>query len=117
MGAAELIELLGCALRCLRDRHAPAGFVRNLRTVHCGAKRLKELYGSFEFYSRGLQGKSYRCRSRLTREEHLCRQVCKDKVPAPADVIRAEVELLRSLEHVSIPQVIATFEAGLGHRF
>ena len=31
------------------------------------------LYGSFEFHSRGMQGKSYRCRSRLTREEHICR--------------------------------------------
>ena len=51
-----------------------------------------------------------RCRSRLTREEHICRQVCKDKVPAPSDLVRAEVEMLRSLEHPAIPQVIASFE-------
>lgn len=33
----------------------------------------QRLYGSFEFHSRGMQGKSYKCRSRLTREEHICR--------------------------------------------
>lgn len=110
IGAAELSELIGAALRYMRDRYAPSAFLRNLRTVHCGSKKLKELYGSFEFYSRGMQGKSYRCRSRLTREEHICRQVCKDKVPAPSDLVRAEVEMLRSLEHPAIPQVIASFE-------
>ncbi|CAJ1337186.1 unnamed protein product [Effrenium voratum] len=110
LGAAELSELVGVALRFLRDRYAPQAFLRNLRTVHCGSKRLKELYGSFEFHSRGMMGKSYRCRSRLTREEHICRQVCKDKVPAPSDVVRAEVEILRSLEHPTLPQVIASFE-------
>ena len=57
----------------------PQAFLRNLRTVHSGAcccpvecmpnfcrdsyarKRLKELYGSFEFHARGMMGKSYRC--------------------------------------------------------
>lgn len=110
IGAPELAELIAATLRYLRDRYAPAAFLRNLRTVHCGSKRLKELYGSFEFHSRGMQGKSYRCRSRLTREEHICRQVCKDKVPAPSDLVRAEVEILRGLEHPAIPQVIASFE-------
>ncbi|CAE7338317.1 CPK30 [Symbiodinium pilosum] len=110
MGSPELIEVVTDALRFLRDRHAPEAFLRNLRTVHSGAKRLKELYGSFEFHARGMMGKSYRCRSRLTREEHICRQVCKDKVRAPSDLVRAEVEMLRSLEHPSVPQVIASFE-------
>lgn len=32
------------------------------------------------------------------------RQVCKDKVPAPSDLVRSEVEMLRSLEHPAIPQ-------------
>jgi len=110
MGVPELTELVTDALRFLRDRHAPEAFLRNLRTVHSGSKRLKELYGSFEFHARGMMGKSYRCRSRLTREEHICRQVCKDKVAAPSDLVRAEVEMLRSLEHPSVPQVIASFE-------
>jgi len=110
LGAPELAELIGATLRYMRDRYAPKAFLRNLRTVHCGSKRLKELYGSFEFHSRGMQGKSYKCRSRLTREEHICRQVCKDKVPAPSDLVRSEVEMLRSLEHPAIPQVIASFE-------
>ena len=37
----------------------------------------QRLYGSFEFHSRGMQGKSYKCRSRLTREEHICRHICR----------------------------------------
>ena len=34
----------------------------------------------------------------------VARQVCKDKVPAPSDLVRAEVEMLRGLEHPAIPQ-------------
>eukprot|EP00930_Biecheleria_cincta_P035507 TRINITY_DN24420_c0_g1_i1.p1 TRINITY_DN24420_c0_g1~~TRINITY_DN24420_c0_g1_i1.p1 ORF type:complete len:1141 (-),score=181.07 TRINITY_DN24420_c0_g1_i1:129-3551(-) len=109
-GAAELSELFTAALRMLRDRYAPEAYLRNLRTVHRGSHRLKDRYGSFEFLSRGMLGKSYRCKSRLTREEHVCRQVRKDRLLAPSDLIRAEVEVLRGLEHPNIPQVIACFE-------
>ena len=42
IGAPELAELIAATLRYLRDRYAPAAFLRNLRTVHCGSKRLKE---------------------------------------------------------------------------
>lgn len=109
-GAAELSELFTAALRMLRDRYAPEAYLRNLRTVHRGSHRLKDRYGSFEFLSRGMSGKSYRCKSRLTREEHVCRQVRKDRLLAPSDLIRAEVEVLRGLEQPNIPQVIASFE-------
>eukprot|EP00931_Biecheleriopsis_adriatica_P045143 TRINITY_DN25874_c0_g1_i1.p1 TRINITY_DN25874_c0_g1~~TRINITY_DN25874_c0_g1_i1.p1 ORF type:complete len:1179 (-),score=192.41 TRINITY_DN25874_c0_g1_i1:24-3560(-) len=110
MGAAELSELVVAALRFLRDRYAPEDYLRNLRTVHSGSKRVKDRYGSFRFEAHGMLGKSYRCRSRLTREEHICRQVRKDKLQAPSDLVRAEVEVLRSLEHPNVPQVIASFE-------
>ncbi|CAE8689424.1 unnamed protein product, partial [Polarella glacialis] len=110
LGAAELAELVAAALRMLRDRYAPEEYLRNIRTVHGGSHRLKDRYGGFEFLSRGLLGKSYRCKSRLTREEHVCRQVRKDKLLSPADLIRSEAEVLRSLEHPNFPQVIETFE-------
>mmetsp|Transcript_26582 Transcript_26582/g.48092 ORF Transcript_26582/g.48092 Transcript_26582/m.48092 type:complete len:1167 (+) Transcript_26582:22-3522(+) len=110
VGICELSELVASALRMLRDRYAPQAYLRNLRTVHCGAHRLKDRYGSFEFVARGSLGKSYRCKSRLTREEHVCRQVRKERLLAPSDVVRAEVEVLRSLEHPHIPQVIESFE-------
>ena len=42
LGAPELAELIGATLRYMRDRYAPKAFLRNLRTVHCGSKRLKE---------------------------------------------------------------------------
>ena len=43
IGAPELSELIAATLRYMRDRYAPKAFLRNLRTVHCGSKRLKEL--------------------------------------------------------------------------
>ncbi|CAE8741336.1 unnamed protein product, partial [Polarella glacialis] len=94
LGAAELAELVAAALRMLRDRYAPEEYLRNIRTVHGGSHRLKDRYGGFEFLSRGLLGKSYRCKSRLTREEHVCRQVRKDKLLSPADLIRSEIKTL-----------------------
>eukprot|EP00913_Durusdinium_trenchii_P032597 g30513.t1 len=79
------------------------------RQAHTPVMPSQELYGSFEFYSRGMQGKSYRCRSRLTREEHICRQVCKDKVPAPSDLVRAEAlgNLLKSHHKSKLQEITA----------
>ena len=47
LGAPELAELIGATLRYMRDRYAPKAFLRNLRTVHCGSKRLKEQLARF----------------------------------------------------------------------
>jgi len=110
MGADEFGELIVSAFRMLRDRYATEAYMRNLRTVHCGAHRLKDRYTSFEFVSRGSFGKTYKCRSRLTREEHICRQIRKDRLAAPADHVRSEVELLRNVEHPHLPQVTESFE-------
>lgn len=110
LGADEFGELIVSAFRMLRDRYASEAYLRNLRTVHCGAHRLKDRYTSFEFVSRGSFGKTYKCRSRLSREEHLCRQIRKDRLAAPADHVRSEVELLRNIEHPHLPQVTESFE-------
>lgn len=110
IGAEEFGELMVSAFRILRDCHAPASFLCNLRTVRSGASRLKERYGDFEFVSRGSLGKTYKCRSRLTREERSCRQFRKDWIMAPTDQVRSEVALLRNIDHPHLPRVVETFE-------
>lgn len=108
--ATEFGEMAVSAFRMLRDRCASDAYLRNVRTVHSGSVRLRCRYTEFEFVSRGEFGKHYRCQSRLSREEHLCRQVRKDRLGAPADHARSELELLRSLEHRGIPQIVESFE-------
>jgi len=110
IGAEEFGELMVSAFRTLRDRHAPEEFLRGLRAVPRAAPRLKDRYTDFEFVSRGALGKTYRCRSLLTREERVCRQVRKDWVMAPADQLRSEIALLRNIEHQHLPRVVESFE-------
>jgi len=110
MAAEEFCELVIIALRTLRDMHAPEAFLRDLRTLQSGTPRLKARYADFEFLSRGALGKTYKCRSRLTREERACRQTRKDRVHASVDQVRVEVELLRTLEHPHMPRIVEHFE-------
>mmetsp|Transcript_131768 Transcript_131768/g.256631 ORF Transcript_131768/g.256631 Transcript_131768/m.256631 type:complete len:776 (+) Transcript_131768:1-2328(+) len=106
----KLRVLVTAAIRMLRDRHACMAYLRNLRTVPRASHRLKDRYTNFEFISRGSQGKTYKCRSRLTREEHVCRQIRKDRIKAPADHVRLELECLRNVEHPHLLQVTESFE-------
>lgn len=108
--AEEFGELLVAAFRTLRDCCAQDSYLQNLKTVRRDTQRLKDRYSDFEFAFRGSLGKCYRCRSRLTREESACRQIRKDRVAAPTDHLRSEIELLRNIEHSSIPRVVASFE-------
>jgi len=110
IGAEEFGELMVSAFRILRDCHAPPSYLWNLRTVRHGVPRLKERYADFEFVSRGSLGKTYRCRSRLTRDERSCRQIRKDWIKAPVDHVRAEIALLRNIDHPNLPSVVETFE-------
>merc|ERR1719277_1793620 len=110
IGADEFGELVVSAFRMLRDRSASEEFLRNMRTVNGGTMRLRCRYSEFEFVSRAPLGKSYRCRSRLSGEERVCRQIRKDRVDAPSDHVRSELELLRSVDHPHFPRIIESFE-------
>eukprot|EP00930_Biecheleria_cincta_P060480 TRINITY_DN4611_c0_g2_i4.p1 TRINITY_DN4611_c0_g2~~TRINITY_DN4611_c0_g2_i4.p1 ORF type:complete len:1345 (+),score=219.40 TRINITY_DN4611_c0_g2_i4:102-4136(+) len=110
MEAEEFGELVPCALRMLRDRHAPASYLRNLRMVRCGAHRLRDRYDGFRMQSSDSLGRTYRCRSRLSLQERLCSQIRKDRLHAPSDQLRAEAEILRSIEHPGLPRVVESFE-------
>lgn len=110
MEADEFGELVPCALRMLRDRDASASYLRNLRMVRCGAHRLRDRYDAFRMQSSNSLGRTYRCRSRLSLQERLCSQIRKDRLPAPSDQLRAEAEILRSIEHPSLPRVVESFE-------
>lgn len=110
MSADEFGELVPCALRMLRDRHASASYLRNLRMVRCGAHRLRDRYDAFRMQSSNSLGRTYRCRSRLSLQERLCSQIRKDRLSAPSDQLRAEAEILRAMEHPSLPRVVESFE-------
>jgi len=106
----ELREIVVAAIRMLRDRYACMAYLRNQRTVPKGEPRLKDWYASFEFISRGSHGKTYKCRSRLTREEHICRQIRKDRIKAPVEHVRSELDSLRNIDHPNLLQVTGSFE-------
>ncbi|CAE7705358.1 CPK30 [Symbiodinium sp. CCMP2456] len=107
---AEVTDLAVAACRMLRDHFAPSKYVRNLRTVRSGAKRVHDRYDNFRHLSSSTFAKHYRCRSRLSFEDRLCSQTRKSQLACPADQLRVEVEVLRSLEHPHLPRVVESFE-------
>eukprot|EP00439_Symbiodinium_sp_Y106_P011938 s1977_g1.t2 len=107
---AEVTDLAVAACRMLRDHFAPPKYLRNLRTVRSGAKRVQDRYDNFRHLSSSTFAKHYRCRSRLSFEDRLCSQTRKSQLACPADQLRVEVEVLRSLQHPHLPRVVESFE-------
>eukprot|EP00927_Polykrikos_kofoidii_P039249 TRINITY_DN33676_c0_g1_i1.p1 TRINITY_DN33676_c0_g1~~TRINITY_DN33676_c0_g1_i1.p1 ORF type:complete len:978 (+),score=110.97 TRINITY_DN33676_c0_g1_i1:119-3052(+) len=110
IGAEEFGELVVSAFRTLRDHYAPEAFIRDLKTVKQTTSRLTDRHLDFEFTFRGALGRTYQCRSRLSREECWCRQVRKDRVSAPFDQVRSEIVILQNIEHMNLPRVVESFE-------
>lgn len=112
IGADEFGELVVTCIRMLRDRHASPVFLRCFKTVRSGGVRLKDRYSDFKFLSRGTFAKHYHCTSLVATggETYVCQQVRKDRLAAPTDHIRSELEVLCGLDHSSIPRIVQTFE-------
>lgn len=110
---AEVTDLAVAACRMLRDHFAPSKYLRNLRTVRSGAKRVHDRYDNFRHLSSSTFAKHYRCRSRLSFEDRSCSQTRKSQLACPADQLRVEVEVLRSLQHPHLPRVVESFEVSV----
>ncbi|CAJ1438475.1 unnamed protein product [Effrenium voratum] len=110
LSSAELMDFLTCACRLLRDSFAPEAYLRNLRTVRCGAHRLRDRYENFGLLSYARFGRTYRCRGRLSFEDRQCFQLRKDRIHGPSDQVRSEAETLRTLQHPNLPRVVESFE-------